>query len=355
MVPTNTWSLVVAMVVAPLMPASVTADDFSQRDRIYAVLSAPMNSIVAGKSFREAIQGIAKQAELNVWIDRRVDPTRPVTAEPVGPTVFSAIGQLAAQRDCVLMPVANVLLVGRRDWVDRTVSTILSLKLGSKRELADVTWDDLTTPEEAMTIAAGTPVAVEPALPHDLWPAASWKQVDRRVAVTLVLAQFDRAPLSTASLRRLQTAPATTVSCLRRYWFGDANATIRSAMKDTDGGSRFRTDRDWLLATGSAAAHRRAVSQLFDRASQVAPPDPGKDTFTLKPTRSTAENLLFNFARMAKRTCEIKADAAAACKQLVSLEADDATLQQLSDMVAEKVGVNVQWLEDRIVVSSRPR
>lgn len=339
------------MFLASLNLPTGRADDFSRRDRFYAVLSSPMNSVVEGKSFRDGLLGIAKQAELNVWIDRRVDPTTPVTAGLIGPTVFSAIGKLAARRDCVLMPVANVLLVGRPDWVDQTASSILSLKLNGDENLADIDWGDLTTPEEAIASAAGTAVKVDPALPHDLWPATTWKQVDRRVAVALVLAQFDRVPQSTASLRRLRSAPATPGSFSRRYLFDHANATIRDAMQEADRKSRFRNEGDWLIATGSATAHRFAVTHLFDKMPKVAAPDPNKDPFTLKPTSASAENLFFNFARMANRTCEIQADAAAACKRVISVEANDATLKQLSDMVAEQVGVHVQWLEDRIVVS----
>lgn len=344
--------VVIVLVAGQFLPAA-RADDFSQRNRIYSVLASPMNSIIEGKAFRDGMQGIAKQAGLNVWIDRRVDPTRPVASGPLGPTVYSAISKLAAQRDCVLMPVANVLLVGRPDWVDQTTSAIMSLRTNRNQVAADIHWEDLTTPAEAIAIAANTAVTVDPALPHDLWPATTWKQIDRRVAVALVLAQVDRQPRSTASLRSLQALPATTKSFSRRYSFGDANATIRGTMHDADRSCRFRTDQRWLEATGSATAHRRAVTQLFETLPKVAAPDPNKAQFTLKPTSTTAENLFFNFARMAKRKCEIKDNAAAACKKIISIEAKDNTLQQLSDIVAEQIGVNVKWLDDRIVVSKK--
>jgi hypothetical protein len=347
--------MVAVLPLATLFPTTAGADDFSERDRFYALLSAPMTSIVDGKSFRNGVTGIAKQAELNIWIDRRVDPTSPVTAGPVGPTVFAAIGKLAARRDCVLMPVANVLLVGRQDWVDRTASSILSLKISGKQELADIVWEDLTTPAEAIARAAGGAVEVEPVLPHDLWPATTWKQVDRRVAVTLVLAQFDRLPQSTTALGNLRSTPATKGSFSRRYWLGKANSIIRDVMQEQDRKSKFGTQRGWLEATGSIAAHRAAVTKVFDNMTKVAAPDPRKDTFTLKKMSTTAENALIQFARTAGRTCLIKADAVAACKQIVSIEGQDITLEQLTAVVAKQVGVDVQWHDDRIVVSRQPR
>ncbi len=346
--------VVAAMPLLTLFLPAARADDFSQRDRFYALLASPMTSIVDGKPFRDGVLGIANQTKLNVWIDRRVDPTSPVFAGPVGPTVFAAIGKLAAKRDCVLMPVANVLLVGRKEWVDQTASSILSLKIKGNPELSDIVWDDLTTPAEAIALAADVDVEIEPPLPHDLWPATRWKQVDRRVAVTLVLAQFDRVPQSTTSLHRLQSAPATnTGNVSRRYSFGKANSIIRDAMQEQNRKSRFRTQDGWLEATGSIAAHRAAVTQWFDQMAKVAAPDPNKDTFTLGKTNATAEVLLNKFAQTAGRACQIDADAAAACKQIVAIEGEDITLEQLVAKVAEQVGVDVEWRDDRILVSRK--
>ena len=107
-----------ATLIVLLTNASLSrADDLSESSPIYGKLASPMNSVFDGKSFRSAITGIAEQVDLNVWLDRRVDPTAPVKVEASGSTVYGAIEQIAGSRDCVLMPVGNVLLVGRRDWV----------------------------------------------------------------------------------------------------------------------------------------------------------------------------------------------------------------------------------------------
>ncbi len=87
--------------------------------------------------------------------------------------------------------------------------------------------------------------------------------------------------------------------------------------------------------------------------TEVAAPNPSKDTFTLKKMSTTAENALIQFAQAAGRTCLIEADAVAACKQIVSIEGQDITLEQLIAMVAKQVGVEVRWHDDRIVVSKK--
>lgn len=336
--------------------SATRGDDFSERDRLFAQLSLPMTSIVDGKPFRDALAGIAKQANVNLWLDRSVDPTTPVEAGPLGPTVFAALQKLAARRHCVVMPVANVLLVGSAKWVDETTASILSLELSKTPSPADadISWDDLASPSEALqrAVAGDAGVDVEPSLPHDLWPSARWTQMDRRVAVTLVLAQFDRRPQSTASLHNLKGVAASSAGKFtRRYSPGKANAEVRRVMIEVDRGCRFRSSNDWLEATGSVSAHRAAVAAIFQSLAVAAAPDPIKDTFTLKRMSAPAEHALHQLAQSARKTCVIDASAREACMRIVSIEGEDVTLKQLIDLVAAQVGVVAKWQGDTILIS----
>jgi hypothetical protein len=348
-----------AVLIAGLLP-SAAADDFSERDPIFSKLAAPMTSIVDGMPFREGLNRIAEQAEVNLWIDRQVDPTAPIVAAgPVGPTVFAAIQKLADQRSCAVMPVANVLLVGRPEWVDQTAASLLMLELTETEKLADVSWDDLVTPSEAIAQAAsefaavgGAAVKVDPRLPHDLWPATTWKQIDRRVAVTLVLAQFGRKPQSTTNISTFKSVAASGAGRFtRRYSQGKANAAIRDAMNDADSSSRVRSIKGWIQGTGSIAAHRAAVAAIFDGLAVANAPDPDVDTFTLKKLTTTAENAFIQLARSAQKTCVIEPAAIGFCKKTISIEGEDVTLRTLIKMVADQAGVVAEWQGDKIVIS----
>lgn len=342
----------------PGLTAPTPADDFSAQDPFVAQLSASMTSIVDGMPFRDSIARIADQADVNFWIDRHVDPTAPIVAAgPVGPTVFAAISKLANQRGCVVMPVANVLLVGRAEWVEQTAASILELDELAEPHLVDVAWNDLTTPSEAFAAAAGggnLQASVDPPLPHDLWPATRWKQIDQRVAVTLVLAQFGLKPSSTATATTLQPVAASAAGMFqRRYSRGSADTAIRAAMRKSDSNSRISARKEWLLATGSVAAHRSAATAMLDELADTSGPDPDNDKFTLKKLRTTAENALTQLARTARRTCKIEPDASELCKTIVTVEGADVTLRQLVDLVADQAGVVAQWRDDSIVISTK--
>jgi len=350
--PTRFRSLTLLLLIAP-WPSAATADDFAQQSRFFAKLSAPMTSIVDGKSFRDGLSGIAKQAQINLWIDRKIDPTAPIEAGSVGQPVFASIQKLAAKRDCAVMPVANVLLVGRPAWVDRTAASVLSLQLKDDQGNADISWDDLTTPADALAQAAEGSVKVDPELPHDLWPATNWKQIDRRVAVTLVLAQFDRRPESTASLRALKSVDASDNGKFTRpYPKGNASEAIRSAMSATDRTSRVRAADGRLEATGNIAAHRAAIAAMFAKSADAAAPDPDKIQFSIK-ARATAEAAFMQLSQAARRTCVIDSEAREACQQIVEFEGKDVTLRNLFDRVAEQAGVVANWQGDKIVISRK--
>ncbi len=350
--------LVAALLMVPMTFAR--ADRFSDRDPFFKQLSIPMTSIVDGKPFREALTGIADEARINLWIDRHVDPTSPVVAGPVGPTVYAAITKIAAQRDCVVMPVKNVLLVGRPEWVDQAASSVLGLQLDDGRAaVADIGWEDLTAPGEALQQAAALgagEVDVTPELPHDLWPANKWKKIDRRVAATLVLAQFDLRPKTTTSITEIETVAASNAILTRTYAINqpaDAIRKLSDAMTAADRNVQIRAEKDSLTARGDVVAHRAAIKAMFELTENNAGPDPEKDTFTLKRMTTSAENALRQLAGTARKTCVIEPDAAQACRQNVSIEGQDLTLRELIDMVAKQADVTATWQDDTIVISAK--
>ena len=109
-------------------PALVRGDvnRLTDQDELFARLVAPKYTVVDGKSFRGALNSIAEHAQVNLWLDRLVDPTASVAMGAIGPTPFAAIQKLADSRGCVVMPVANVTTSTPRE-----ISAIPSDRFGS--------------------------------------------------------------------------------------------------------------------------------------------------------------------------------------------------------------------------------
>lgn len=328
--------------------ATVHSDDFSRESELVRRLEAPMTSLLDGKPFRDALQSLASEAGISVWLDRSVDPSALVDAGPVGPIVFSAIEKLADSRDCYVMAIEEVLLVGRESWIDQTSAAILSIPDSRLDDRIDVSWPELTTPQEALGQVAVDRNVGQIQLPHDHWPAVEWQQIERQVAIILILSQFadvgDRT-LSTQGRPRRVT---------RRYASGSVPADVLTrALKAADASAQVRVSTRWVVAEASISAHREATCLLLREAGKGSHPDPDRDTFTLKKMTTSAENAFRQLAKTAGKTCVIEADAAEACERLITLEGQDVTLRQLVELVAGQTGLTARWQGDNIVISLR--
>ncbi|MGB7329007.1 MAG: hypothetical protein WBD31_29270 [Rubripirellula sp.] len=347
------------------------ASELSLRDPSAARLAAPMQGIVDGLKRRDALLRLAAGADVNLWVCRSVDPSVTVKTGPVGPTTFAAIQQIAAAANCQVQYLAGVVIIGPEDWVDTvTIELVQSAMKSSKRslDLADIEWPRLATPTEALAATMSSDTSPKrPAssssdntLPHDLWPAVQWKQIDRSVAETLVRHQFNSKPEPTGTNRetRSRQPKSETSQPFRRRYESPDLASIRCAVMASDPAARVRPADGGLEVHASATAHRKATQAMLNAvpvakakgrpANQpAATPQTDEPRFSLKSTTS-ARNALTQLCQAANRTCVIDADAAAKCEQIITIEAVDQTLRALIDMVAEMAGVTATWDDKQI-------
>jgi hypothetical protein len=333
----------------------INAQGLALSERLMIQLTKPMQVIVDGKSLRDAINAVGQQTQINLWLDRRVDPSVAVKLGPIGPTPFAALQQLAHSCGCVVMPIDNVMLIGRQRWVDQTAATLMSIDLDDSTPTVDIAWDDLTTPREALGKAIGEDFELENPLPHDLWPAVSWRRIDRRLAVALVLSQFDRRPVSTDSLTRVATTPMTDRGQFnRKYKLSELNDDFRKAFDRNSRTNQTKLEGDIVSASGRVSVHRTALASVL---ASVEPKSPDIDqaTFTIKKMRTSAKNAFEQLAKMAGRTCRIESDVEQVCQNVVSVEGTDLTLRDLIARVASEAGVAATWTGDTIVISAAKR
>lgn len=276
------------------------APGISDDSQLVAALSAPMTSIVDGRSFRGGVTRICEAAGVNFWIDREVDPSRIIDSGPLGPTAYASLKQLAADHGCTVYPIRSVVLVGRESWVDTMAEVLLKFASNADRPRIDVQWPRLSTPREAL--AAVNPEREFGDRPHDLWPAVHWQNIDPVVAVLLVEGQLsDRdSPLARSEKRR---------------------------------------------ATG----RRQAIDRtLVAAAKKVENESPLSKTFSLS-THSRAAEVLSQLCAAAGLKCVIDDSAKQACDQIVLISEKDVTLRVLIETVATNAGVAAAW-ETGVVV-----
>ena len=156
---------------------------------------------------RRAFARLGGANPLPVLIDRRVDPTRPVSLERASTTIGRLARDLARRGDAHAAAVGGTVYVGPPDATAR-LFTLVRLRREELKELRggrdvrlavrerrDVRWDDLDRAADVVgrTAAAfNMKIANPEAVPHDLWAGATLSGVDGTEALSLVLIGFDR-------------------------------------------------------------------------------------------------------------------------------------------------------------------
>ena len=348
--------LAIASGPAPVRPATaadrthVTADD-----PLINRLATPMLMLIEGQPFRLAAEEVARRGGVNLWIDRGLDPTATVDVGRVGPTLYDVLAAIADSQKGVVFPLRGVVLIGRPQRVDAVAGKLLDPdRVPRQLAAADVAWDDLTTPAEALAIALGGPTRRTdsdeplPPLPHDLWPSVRWSSIERSVAVALVRGQFGSAqeprlpPTFTRSYAWPRTGPESAPEQQRSRWQASVNRAdpaARVRVIAPRGSSPVA-----LEVRGTAAAHRVAIALLSEQLSAArgeSPPGDDRRTFSLKIENKPAAAVIRELAAADDRPCQI--DAPLRGDTLVSFEAQDQTLRQLAETVARLAGLELRW------------
>jgi hypothetical protein len=334
----------------------VQGDEFRSQDRFFKQLAQPVSLVLEGKSFRETILKVAQQHDVNIWLDRYVDPSRLVAPGQLGPNLYLALAKVSALQDCVVMPVANVVLVGREAWVDATAAALIPTAKTAPK--IDLHWQQLTTPREALSTATGMGPEQVLALPHDLWPAVSLKAISRPVATNLVLSQFGRRLHSPNQIDLAATAPLSKqAELLLRSYTNDES--LLAAAKSLTPSPVVVAKRPIAALNLTAKQHRLLTAALMTEISKnnvAAPRSIDERKFdSLKFKDAKIADVLNQLAAVAKMKCVFVPEAQELSQQFISLDVADKSLRQLIEIVAEKGSLQVQWSESEFQLAPQSR
>lgn len=339
----------VAMIFLQLLSTNMVLaiDTFDESEGFSRRLKGRTSSVLDGKTFRSALERLTEANQLNLWLDRQVNPSAILSVGPVGPTVFLAIQKIAASQSCEVMPISNVVLVGRSSWIDQMTEEILKTPQGRMGLRIDLEWEKLSTPKEVMQKLLGTTETSASGLPHDHWPETRLLKVHKGVAQLLIEGQFAQAPSKSATpglptikrTYRLETPTA-----------GEAQKDLKGIVPD----ARFDKFSEGLSIRANARDHRLVTQWILSRHDSQQGVDVNKDTFSLNKLSTSAENAFQQLAKTANLRCVIQAEAQPACKRLVTLEGKDVTLRFLIEKIAQQIDVQVEWQTSAIVISKSP-
>ena len=333
---------------APPAPPAVVSPALATK------LTADFRVSLIDKPLREALASLADAAQINVWLDRRVDPTTLISTDASANTVYLAIVSAAKSANLDVHAVDSVILVGRVEWIDRTAAAIRELpRLGDP---ANVQWPELTTPSQAYlacTQQAEADLVTASQLPHDLWPELRWSAIPSEIAKLMVTAQFD---LKTSTNGQGLIPITVSPRCQASYPLGKHTQVVRSVVTASDQRATLKDADNRLVVTATSAAHRLATDAWLrlPAVDTKKTLDVDKVKFTLRLQNAVIEQVLQQLATTSGRKLAIHADVASACKQPISLEVKDESLRELSQRIGNEAGVQVSWTDSELQVNARP-
>ena len=169
-----------------------------------------------GDSIRQALQQLTESNHVSIVLDRRIDPTQPVSLTVPATPLRNVITALAQTVEAGNVVVGNVVYVGPVESAKK-LRTLIELRNEDLSKLAShatkktdkspwknpsispalrrtFAWRDFDRPRDILKqVAEKLKIEIEglDKLPHDLWAGSSLTQVTANEALSLLLVQFD--------------------------------------------------------------------------------------------------------------------------------------------------------------------
>ena len=152
---------------------------------------------------REALNALAEDRRVNIYLDRRVDPSKKISLTINNEPLANALEKIAQSQQLGACLVGHLIYIGPTEDVDR-LRTVLSLRKEDLAKLplkarapytsqSSLSWPDLTTPGELIEQLSKSGVRVygQQKIAHDLWAAGEWPRLAWLDQLGLIAAQFD--------------------------------------------------------------------------------------------------------------------------------------------------------------------
>lgn len=382
------WATVLALAaILPHASRVVSADDFPRP--VSSPLKTPFRIVAKGKALDATLADLRERTGLRIWLDRRVDPSLPLSRESYGPTAGEILEQLADEHQLELAIADEAALLGPAPAPERGATEMMAAwdrllaanpglpnrSAGSLTARHTIRWPRLTTPDEALQIVAESwGLRIDGvSLPHDLWPAADLGAVRVTTALGLIGIGFDLALELDPATRQVTAKPLQPPARVVREYPGQTlPPPLRSQLTSPAVGGQLRRQGDRWLLSGPAKSHALLESRLASASSSPGPDAGGPKTgasnmraehdprsrpasdqkrYSLRLVNKPAEEFLQSLCRSVGWQLEIAPEAAEPLAQRIDLEVEQATLDELVERAVEPLGLRAERDGERLRIS----
>lgn len=330
-------------------------------------LDSPVGGRWGSNPLRAALGNLARNQEVAIFLDRRVDPDQTVDLVIADTPLRVLFQRLADQLQLGVGQVGPVIYLGPprtaavlgtvaalREEQDQRLPSAVRSRL---RRTQPLRWPELTTPREViqdLADEAGLQVAGLEQIPHDLWPEVDLPPLTFAQSLSLILAgfelTFDYAPDGSAA--QLTPLPAKA-SITRRIPLRGSPAAVGAEIRQRFPDARFTIEAGSVVVDSTVEVSA-AIRRLLDGASSRSKPPPAKAKAEKRYTlRVQSQSLGAVAAAIAKEAgVELRFDPRAEelRDKLVRLDVKDVILEELLRTLLEPGGLTYRLDEQTLEI-----
>ena len=317
-----------------------------------------------GAPLRQAISDLARQQEVTVFLDRRIDPDRRVTLAQKEPLPLPLLLEhLAQQLDAEIVPVGSVLY-----WVPSGEGARIAGRLADLERECRHAWPELrgrtvalswksgARPRQLVKLAAerfGIELRGEETIPHDVWWEAHLPPLSAPELLTLLMSGFGRT-FRPESKRRATVVGRDEVIVRNQSLFY-ANKKVASSveLQRAFPGVRWRRSGSWWVATGDSVDRGAVVQYLIRQDAAKRTSARAEERYTLTVEQQPVGAILKTLQDQGWRL-QIDADVQGKLNQRVSFDVRRVRIEELLTKVLAPVGLQFRLEGDTIVIRAAP-
>jgi hypothetical protein len=343
-------SLIVIISWGTLTPISWGAESWATGPALQKNLAESVDILWAENPMRQALESMARNKNVAVLLDRRIDPGRKIDISLRQTPLKDALETIAQKYNLGISMVGPVIYFAPPETA-RTVRSLVALRREEVRRLApgtakkffeqkSIVWDNLTTPRELLQKLGsenGIQIAGLDQIPHDLWAAADLPPLELIERITLIAGQYDLTFQVSADGKRITLLPVPQrVELARSYPAGRQAQQTAKNFASLAPQARVQVEGDKIVVTGTIEDHERISSP--HRTAERSPTKPAEadlasKRYTLAIEEQPVGPLLEQLAP--RLNLELKIDAKAleqagiSLDQRVSFSVKNATVDEL--------------------------
>lgn len=319
-------------------------------------LETPVAFTWQSHALRPALLDLARNQQVAIWLDRRVDPGQPMDIAVGNRSLLAALRYVAEAIGCELSVLDSVIYLGPPE-TSRKLATLAALRREEVKALPPASrsrfehsqvwrWEELATPKhllEELAQEGSIRLYEVDRLPHDLWASGDYPALPLGDRLTLLLAGFEMTYEIARDGTALRPIPIPAeVSIVREHALGTFDETVIAQTLASVPATKFEVRGKKLTVHGTIEVQDQIARLLRgERTPTTAEVREGKKVYDLTVENQPAGAIIKLIAEREKLTIKVSPELVDKLNnQRVSLNVQKASLEQLLERTLKPLGIN---------------